>query len=391
MLKIDGVNYQNKQYSVKNNNNYPAYANKNQTDSVSFKSKLTMTPQKVSLFKKLGALIGIPSAIAAVQKIKEKQQEQELLELEEQGREYFESALNQLYGQSYWFNAFKEHPEILEKLLMEEDTVNGITQKRLYFVDPDKVIGAFYKNHDAIERIFTKEYILSCEQKGQYCIDKLLLNCPDVTNKIMLTPDDEGKLLLHTFAQEHEVKDWDRTPFGNINKTYSQRNQLDKLAEMYFTKDSNGKYPLDYIKDKDEKIQENALKIVKKTFNNKPELLEKILKEYDANIMAEEREIQEKIEYALEHGTDFTDKDGNLIHIELSDRNLIRDLITGKAKSVYNMDKCTYKKYSSDGKILLDHKQEYYYVTYEYDQNGNLINKVTTDYFSYHGKYNPQG
>ena len=66
MLKIDGVNYQNKQYSVKNNSNYLAYANNNQTDSVSFKSKLTMTPQKVSLFKKLGALIGIPSAIATV-------------------------------------------------------------------------------------------------------------------------------------------------------------------------------------------------------------------------------------------------------------------------------------------------------------------------------------
>jgi len=98
MLKIDNVNYQNKQYSVKNNSNYLAYANNNQTDSVSFKSKLIMTPPKVSLFKKLGVLIGIPGAIAAVQKIKEKQQEQELLELEEQGREYFESALNQPYG-----------------------------------------------------------------------------------------------------------------------------------------------------------------------------------------------------------------------------------------------------------------------------------------------------
>ena len=42
MLKIDGVNYQNKQYSVKNNSNYLAYANNNQTDSVSFKSKLTI-------------------------------------------------------------------------------------------------------------------------------------------------------------------------------------------------------------------------------------------------------------------------------------------------------------------------------------------------------------
>ena len=31
MLKIDGVNYQNKQYSVKNNSNYLAYANNNQT------------------------------------------------------------------------------------------------------------------------------------------------------------------------------------------------------------------------------------------------------------------------------------------------------------------------------------------------------------------------
>jgi len=256
----------------------------------------------------------------------------------------------------------------------------------------DKVVGAFYKDSDAIERIFTKEYILSCEKSGKNCIDRLLLDCPVVTNKIMLTPDEEGKLLLHTFSQEHENVARDNTPFGNINETYSKRNQLDKSAEMYLTKDSNGKYPLDYIKDKDEKIQENALKIVKKTFNNRPELLEKILKEYDANIMAEEREIQEKIEYALEHGTDFTDKDGNRIHIKLSDRGLIRNLITGKVNFVPNMDKLyAYKKYSTDGRILLDHKQQYYYITYEYDQNGNLINKVTTDKFSYHGKSNPQG
>ena len=388
MLKIDGVNYQNKQYSVKNNSNYLAYANNNQTDSVSFKSKLTMTPQKVSLFKKLGALIGIPSAIATVQNINKKQQEQELQELEEQGREYFESALNQPYGQSYWFNAFEEHPEILEKLLMEEDNVNGITQKRLYFVDSDKVVGVFYKNPDAIERIFTKEYILSCEQKGQYCIDKLLLNCPDITNKIMLTPDEEGKLLLHTFADEHDDKSkkYPWTPFYNINKTYERNNKLDSLAEMYLTKDSSGKYPLDYIKDKDEKIQENALKIVKKTFEDKPELLEKILENYATDIAAEEKEMEAKIKYALEHGCEFIDYEGNRIHIEIYDKSLIREILNGKRHSISNMHRdYKYKKYSPDNRLLVDRGSSEI-VAYIYDDKNQLVGKEVETLSMMHSK-----
>ena len=101
-MQLIGMNYLNKHYSVKNNNNYSVHLNDKQTDSVSFKAKLTIPPKKVPLFKKLGALIGIPSAVAAVQKFNETKQTQELLELEEQGREYFESALNHPFGQSYW-------------------------------------------------------------------------------------------------------------------------------------------------------------------------------------------------------------------------------------------------------------------------------------------------
>lgn len=394
MLKINGVNYLNKQYSVMNNNSYTRYSNDNHTDTVSFKANLAKSPQKISILKKLGALIGIPSAIASVKAINDANEEYNQFLLLEQGRESFEMALNQPFGQSYWFNAFRENPEILEKLLMEETSIKGITQKRLYFVDYDKVIGAFYKAPDAIERIFTKEYIQNCEQKGGYCIDRLLLNCPDVTNKIMFTPDEEGKLLLHTFAQEHELKEWDKTPFGNLNRAYYDRNKLDNLAEMYLTKDANGNYPLDYIKNKDEKVQENALKIVKKTLNSKPELLEKILEKYNSGTSTKEKEIQEKINYALEHGLEFTDNEGYIIHVgRIQDRDFIRAFITGERHSIPNMEnKYAYKKYSPDGKLLLvDQLTPGHYIRYHYDKNGKLLSKEETDYFSYHGKDRPQG
>ena len=294
------MNYLNNQVSLKKNNSYFSHLNDNQADTVSFKAKLTTVKPQTSFLKKVGALLGIGGAGVAIQKINETQQEQELLELEEQGREYFESALNQPFGQSYWFNAFREYPEILEKLLMEECTHNGKTGKRLDFVDADRVVGAFYKDSDAIERIFTKEVILNYERSGKTCIDRLLLNCPNVTNKIMLTPDKEGKLLLHTFAQEHDQSNdkYPWTPFYNINKTYERNNKLDSLAEMYLTKDSSGKYPLDYIKDKEEKVQDNVLTTVKRTFEYEPELLKKILENNSSDSLEEEKEMEEKINYA---------------------------------------------------------------------------------------------
>lgn len=386
MLKINSVNYLSNQVSVKNNNSSFAYSNNNQADIVSFKAKRTTVILKTSFLKKLCALFGIGGAVASVQKINETQQEQELPELEKQGREYFESVLNQPFGQSYWFNAFREYPEILEKLLMEECTHNGKTGKRLDFVDVDKVVGAFYKDSDAIERIFTKEVILNYERNGKTCIDRLLLNCPDVTNKIMLTPDKEGKLLLHTFAQEHDQSNdkYPWTPFYDINKNYERRNKLHSLAEMYLTKDSNGKYPLDYIKDKDEKVQENVLTTIKRTFEHEPELLKKILENYSSDSLEEEMEMEEKIIYALDHGTDFIDYDGNRIHIKLNNRSLIREILSGKRNFINKMFDYEFKKYAPDGRLLVV-RDWGEITTYKYDDKNQPLEKEVKKLGKMHG------
>ena len=94
MLKINSMNYLSNQVSLKNNNSYFSHLNDNQADTVSFKAKLTTVKPKTSFLEKVAPLLGIGGAGVAVQKINETQQEQELLELEEQGRKYFESALN---------------------------------------------------------------------------------------------------------------------------------------------------------------------------------------------------------------------------------------------------------------------------------------------------------
>ena len=75
ILKINSVNLNNR-FLVKNSNNCYTYSDDNQLDSVSFKAKLVMKPKKVSLFVKNAALIGIPSAIATVQKFNEMKQAQ---------------------------------------------------------------------------------------------------------------------------------------------------------------------------------------------------------------------------------------------------------------------------------------------------------------------------
>ena len=72
MLKIDSVNYSNKQYSIINNNDYFVHLNDNQADTVSFKAKLKTIKPKTSILKRIGMFLGITSAttIATVATVK---------------------------------------------------------------------------------------------------------------------------------------------------------------------------------------------------------------------------------------------------------------------------------------------------------------------------------
>ena len=285
-----------------------------------------------------------------------------------------------------WVQKYKGNPELFEQLLLEEDAVEGETAKRLFFVQSLDTIRAFYKDTNALNRIYTRDNILELERRSDAWnspIKDLQIDCKDFIEQKMFETDEEGRILLHNFAQEYKSSDKFASPFLHVNQAYEK--QPEKLLKMYLTKDSHDKYPLDYLKDKHLDEQESALKIVKQTFQYKPELYKQILATYDADSLAKEKELQEKVNQIMENGWEFVDEEGNKVIAYINDRAVAERLVNGEIAKPYNCN--NYKKYSDNGNVIEDSSGDNFYTSrtkYFYDDNNVCVKKV----HSVSSKYN---
>jgi len=286
-----------------------------------------------------------------------------------------------------WVQKYKGNPKLFEQLLLEEDTVEGETAKRLYFVQSLDVIRAFYKDKEALDRIYTRDNIIELERRSDGWgspIKDLQIDCKDFIEKKMFETDEKGKIMLHVFAQEYNSADKFASPFLHVNQAYGKR--LDRLTDMYLTKDSDGKYPLEYLKDKPIEEQQKALKIVKQTFQYEPEFYTQILATYDADYLEAEKELHEKVTKLMNDGFEFVDEDGNRVIAQIDDKSVAEQLIKGELDKPYTYKK--YKKFNPKNKLIEDGDGDNFYTTktlYFYDENGACIKKVRSGGSKYNG------
>lgn len=272
-----------------------------------------------------------------------------------------------------WVAKYKGDKENFEQLLLDDDTCENQFGKRLYFVPQSDVLGVFRKDKEALERIYTRENILNIEKFGggrNSAIEDLAgyNGNTEFLDQLMSEKDSDGKTLLHIFAG-NSVKEVEHA-------NYAYRKRLDKLADMYLTKDTNNKYPLEYIKDKSKEDQQEILQSVKDSFDDEPEMLIKIL---SSSGFEKEADMVKKIQDIRKNGYEYIEKDtGNRVVEHIYSSWQIEDLLNGKEKGTGLADK--YEKYSPNG--LLIEQQEgdsrsSWKTFYKYDNNGRIIEKTT--------------
>ena len=294
----------------------------------------------------------------------------------EQGRKDFKEM-----DTYYWIQKYKNNPKVFEKLLLEDDEYKGEIGKRLCFAHDLNVIRAFYKDTEALNRIFSRENILNIERNSNAGFDSVIkdlqIDCKDFIDGKMFEKDEDGKILLHIFTDEYKSSDKFDSPFLHINKAYD--NQPDKLVEMYLTKDSNGKYPLEYLKDKPKEEQESALKTVKQTFMYEPELYKQILATYDSDYLAKEKEIQEKINVIMKNGWEFVDEEGNRVIAKIKDRNIAARFVNGEIdKPPYGYN--NFEKYNDKNQLIEESRGDDFSTnsTKYFYENGVCNKKIRT-------------
>ena len=362
-------------------------------DTVSFKGVGLF--KKVSLINRLTKILIGGGGLAAISKFMESlsQEEAEFVDeyltaqfgaleekeqksntnLIEQGRADFKEM-----SQYDWINKYKQDPELFEKLLLEEDDCKGETAKRICFVQDLNIIRTFYKDKDALERIYSRENIIDMEAHSNSFnspVEKLQIDCKDFIDKKVFEKDENGKIMLHVFADKYKSDDKLSSPFLHINNAYKK--QLDKLADMYLTKDLEGKYPLEYLKNKPEEEQQSALKTVKEIFVNKPELYEKILETYDYNYLLKEKELNEKVMQLMKNGFKFIDDDGNKIIAAIDDIAVAEKLVNGSIQKPDKYNK--YEKYNQKDQLVEEFNDNGFCsekTQYFYNENDICVKKV---------------
>lgn len=294
------------------------------------------------------------------------------LPLEEQAAEDFKNM-----DSYYWTQKYSKAPEF-EKLLLENDEYKDKSGKRLYFVRQSDVLDVFKNDINALGRIYTRENVFDIEKlddRRNSAIEALsgYNGNKEFLDNLMSEKDVEGKTMLHLLAGESV------NALEHVNNAY--RKNLDKLADMYLLKDNDGKYPLDYIKDKPSDEQKEMLELVNRTFEYEPKLLINIL---EASHFDKEVEYVKKVQDILQNGYEYIEEGtGNRIVEHVDSKWDIEKILNGEER--YGTAE-KYEKYNTKG-LLIEQQESSCGSTwknfYKYDEKGRLIEK-TTD--AAHGK-----
>ena len=119
-------------------------------------------------------------------------------------------------------------------------------------------------------------------------------------------------------------------------------------------------------------------------YSKEPELYEKVLATYDFDYLAEEHELQEKVNKLIKNGWEYTDEDGNRVIAEINNKSVAEQLIKGE---IEKPNGCNFKKYNKKDQLIEDESGDYFYSSrtkYFYDDNGVCVKKI----HSVSSKYN---
>ena len=274
MLSVNSISHVNRAVNNRSQNKMaetPKPLEQTSCDTVCFKGK---NKSASNLFQMFAKMLGGGVAVGAGMEYFNQTSQEDI------AREDFKTMKNMT---GFWLDKYSYQPEILEKLLLECDDFKGLVEPRLFHVSQEKVTRIFSKDEDALKRIYTIDNIVDIELKnfknnkyGQSLIELLGEKCPNILDSVMFQENEyDDSTLLSPVRKFINTERTNAHCLEHLNKAY--KNRLDTLAKIYLLKDNNQKYPLHYVKNLPQDVQDKIMENIRYTFESRPDLLMPIL------------------------------------------------------------------------------------------------------------------